>query len=121
VFGLWTNTRFESITGATSKFNAYEIGGKYAFTPALTAGLGYTFMKLTDSAQGKWHQVDASVDYALSKRTDVYVLGIYQHASGSNAGADVQAQIGSSTSYFGTSGRGSDEQIAARVGIRHKF
>lgn len=121
MFGLWTNTRFESITGATSKFNAYEIGGKYAFTPALTGGLGYTYMKLTDSAKGTWNQVDASVDYALSKRTDVYVLGIYQHASGSNSGADVQAQIGSSTSYFGTSGKGTNEQIAARVGIRHKF
>ena len=122
VFGLWTNTRFESITGATSKFNAYEIGGKYAFTPALTGGLGYTYMKLTDAAQGKWQQVDASVDYALSKRTDVYVLGIYQHASGSNGGTPVQAEIGSSTSYFGTSsGKGTNEQIAARVGIRHKF
>jgi predicted porin len=121
LFALWTNTRFEAISGATSKFNAYEAGAKYAFTPAVTAGLGYTYMKLTDAAQGKWQQVDASVDYALSKRTDVYVLGIYQHASGSNNGVDVQAQIGSSTSYFGTSGRGTNDQIAARVGIRHKF
>ncbi len=121
LFALWTNTRFEAIGGATSKFNTYELGGKYAFTPAVTGSLGYTYMKLTDAAQGKWQQVDASVDYSLSKRTDVYVLGIYQHASGSNNGTDVQAQIGSSTSYFGTSGRGANDQIAARVGIRHKF
>lgn len=121
VFALWTNTRFEAISGATSKFNTYEIGGKYAFTPAITGGLGYTYMKLTDSAQGKWQQVDASADYALSKRTDVYVLGIYQHASGKNGTTPVQAQIGSSTSYFGTSGNGTSNQIAARVGIRHKF
>ncbi|SAL55907.1 porin [Caballeronia terrestris] len=121
VFGLWTNTRFESLTGATSKFNAYELGGKYAFTQALTGGLGYTYMKLTDAAQGKWQQVDASVDYALSKRTDVYLLGIYQHASGSNNGVDTQAQIGSSTSYFGTSGTGSNNQVAVRIGMRHKF
>jgi len=121
VFGLYTNTRFESTTGATSKLNAYELGGKYAFTPALTGGLGYTYMKLTDAAEGKWHQVDASVDYALSKRTDVYLLGIYQHASGSNNGVDVQAQIGSSTSYFGTSGVGSNNQVAVRVGMRHRF
>jgi hypothetical protein len=33
----------------------------------------------------------------------------------------VQAQIGSSTSYFNTSGTGSDNQLAFRVGIRHKF
>lgn len=47
----------------------------------------------------------------------MYGLVIYQKASGNN----VQAQIGSSTSYFNTSGNGSSNQIAARVGIRHKF
>lgn len=121
IFGLWTNTRFEPVTGASSKFNAFDIGGKYAFTSALTAGLGYSYMNLTDNAKGHWHQFDASVDYALSKRTDVYVLGIYQKASGRNGTNDVQAQIGSATSYFGTSGLGEDDQLAFRVGIRHKF
>ncbi|WP_250453174.1 porin [Caballeronia sp. ATUFL_M2_KS44] len=121
VFGLWTNTRFEPITGASSRFNAFDIGGKYAFTPALTAGLGYTYMDLYDNLSGHWHQVDASLDYALSKRTDVYALAIYQKASGSNRGVENQAQIGSSTNYFGTSGVGEDNQLAFRVGIRHKF
>ncbi|MDR5783177.1 porin [Caballeronia sp. LZ065] len=121
IFGLWTNTRFEPVTGASSKFNAFDIGGKYAFTSALTAGLGYSYMNLTDNAKGHWHQFDASVDYALSKRTDVYVLGIYQKASGRNGTTDVQAQIGSATSYFGTSGLGENDQLAFRVGIRHKF
>ncbi|MDR5762074.1 porin [Caballeronia sp. LZ035] len=121
IFGLWTNTRFEPVTGASSKFNAFDIGGKYAFTSALTAGLGYSYMNLTDNAKGHWHQFDASVDYALSKRTDVYVLGIYQKASGRNGTNDVQAQIGSATSYFGTSGVGENDQLAFRVGIRHKF
>ncbi|SAK55105.1 porin [Caballeronia pedi] len=121
VFGLWTNTLFTPITGASSKLNAFDIGGKYAFTSALTAGLGYTYMNMSGNFGGHWHQLDASVDYALSKRTDVYVLGIYQKASGSNRGVENQAQIGSSTSYFGTSGVGEDDQLAFRVGIRHKF
>ncbi|BAN25008.1 porin [Caballeronia insecticola] len=121
VFGLWTNTRFEPITGASSKLNAFDIGGKYNFTSALTAGLGYTYMDLTDNFKGHWHQVDASVDYALSKRTDVYALAIYQKASGSNNGVENQAQIGSATSYFGSSGLGENNQLAFRVGIRHKF
>ncbi|WP_250510219.1 porin [Caballeronia sp. GACF4] len=121
VFGLWTNTRFEPITGASSKLNAFDIGGKYAFTSAITAALGYTYMDVTDGVEGHWHQIDASFDYALSKRTDVYALGIYQRASGSNRGAENQAQIGSSTSYFGTSGTGSNNQLAFRLGVRHKF
>ena len=121
VFVLWTNTRFESIANVSAKANVYEAGGKYAFTPALTGGIGYTFTDLNGSVGGRWNEGVASVDYALSRRTDVYVLGIYQHAAGSNKGVDVQSEIGSSTSFFGSSGTGANSQIAARVGIRHKF
>jgi predicted porin len=117
LFALYTNTRFEPITGASTTFAAYELGAKYAFTPALTASAGYTYMHLSDANRGHFNQVDLSVDYALSKRTDVYGLGIYQAAAGHN----LQAQIGSSTSYFNTSGAGADNQLAFRVGIRHKF
>jgi hypothetical protein len=51
----------------------------------------------------------------------VYGLGIYQIASGRNGTQDVQAQIGSSTSFFGPSGPGADNQLAFRVGVRHRF
>jgi predicted porin len=123
VYANWTHTKFEPIAGADSKLNNYEIGGKYLFTPSLNAGLGYTFSKLDDNTEGKWHQINASVDYALSKRTDVYVIGAYQKASGENTVAGrvvpVQAQIGSSTSYVGQAG--ANTQFAARVGVRHRF
>ncbi|OXH83512.1 porin, partial [Burkholderia multivorans] len=99
-------------------YNAYEAGLKYAITPALSAAAGYTYTNATQSGNSAhWNQGNLALDYALSKRTDVYGLVIYQKASGNN----VQAQIGSSTSYFNTSGNGSSNQIAARVGIRHKF
>lgn len=65
------------------------------------------------------------LDYALSKRTDVYALVIYQKALGSNTinGRDVpvQAEIGSSSSFIGNSGTGANNQVAARIGLRHKF
>ncbi|WP_116135320.1 porin [Trinickia diaoshuihuensis] len=120
----WTNTRLVQLPGTGPSnlvFDAYEAGGKYSFTPALTAGLGYTYMHLSDAASGHFNQVDLSLDYALSKRTDVYVLGVYQNASGTNGTTPLQAQIGDSTSYFGPSGNNSQSQVAARVGIRHKF
>ncbi len=123
----WTNTRLVQLpgTGATNLvFDAYDVGGKYSFTPALTAGVGYTYMHMADLTNAHFNQADLSLDYALSKRTDVYVLGVYQKASGhlNNAAATpVQAQIGDSTSFFGPSGSNSQSQIAARVGIRHKF
>jgi predicted porin len=121
LWALYTNTRFEPITGGSTTFAAYEAGAKYAFTAALTVGAGYTYMHLSDANTGHWNQGDLSVDYALSKRTDVYALGIYQIASGRNGTQDVQAQIGSSTSFFGPSGSGADNQLAFRVGVRHRF
>ncbi|MEM5436552.1 porin [Paraburkholderia diazotrophica] len=123
VWANWTHTKFEPLTGASSKLNNYEIGGRYAFTPALSAGLGYTFSKLDDRYEGKWHQFNGAVDYALSKRTDVYVLAIYQKASGSNTVAGrnvpVQAEIGSSSSFIGNAG--ANTQLVTRIGLRHKF
>jgi predicted porin len=124
LWALYTNTRFVPITGKATQIDAYEAGAKYAFTPALTTGLGYTYMNIGGGSniKGHWNQIDASVDYALSKRTDVYVLGIYQIASGHNGAVPLQAMIGSNqTSYFGTSGTTADNQLAFRVGIRHKF
>jgi len=120
-WALWTNTRFVPVTGTALLFDTYEAGAKYAITPAFTAGLGYTYMHLNDAAKGHFNQVDLSLDYALSKRTDVYVLGIYQNAAGKNGNTAVQAQIGDATSFFGPSGSESQSQVAARVGIRHKF
>ncbi|ALL70525.1 Outer membrane protein porin (plasmid) [Paraburkholderia caribensis MBA4] len=123
VFANWTHTKFEPLTGESSKLNNYEIGGRWGFTPALSAGLGYTFSKLDDRFEGKWHQINSSVDYALSKRTDVYVLAIYQKASGSNVVAGrnvpVQAEIGSSSSFIGNAG--ANTQFVTRVGLRHRF
>ncbi|SIT35062.1 Porin Gram-negative type [Paraburkholderia ribeironis] len=121
LWALYTNTRFEPVTGSSTTFATYEAGAKYAFTPAITGGLGYTYMHLSNANTGHFNQVNLSADYALSKRTDVYALGIYQIASGRNGTQDLQAQIGSSTSYFNTSGLGADNQLAFRVAIRHKF
>ncbi|MFM0739348.1 porin [Paraburkholderia xenovorans] len=121
LWALYTNTRFEAISGAASTFTAYDVGAKYSFTAALNVGAGYTYMHLSNATKGHWNQADLSVDYSLSKRTDVYALGIYQIASGRNGTQDVQAQIGSNTSFFGPSGQGADNQLAFRVGIRHRF
>ncbi|RFU49431.1 porin [Paraburkholderia sp. DHOC27] len=121
MWALWTHTNIDQITGHMTEFNAYEAGAKYAITPALTGALGYTYMQAKDLTNGHWNQVDASVDYALSKRTDVYLLGIYQDASGKTAkNADLQSQIGVSTSSY-LPVAGASTQLAVRVGIRHKF
>jgi predicted porin len=120
-YGLWTNTRLASANGMASTFNAFEGGGLYHFTPALTAALGYTRSQLRGSQDGTWNQINSSLDYSFSKRTDVYLLAIYQKASGSNDGVPVQAQIGKTTTYFGPSGTGASNQLVFRLGVHHTF
>jgi predicted porin len=122
LWALWTNTLFSPITGSSTLYNAYEVGGKYALTPALSGAVGYTYSRASGSFGGHWNQVNAAVDYALSKRTDVYLLGAYQQASGTVNGQNVQAQIGSSaSSFFQPSGSDATNQGVVRVGVRHKF
>jgi predicted porin len=115
----FTNVRYDDsngVLGNTVRFNNYEVWGNYHLTPAATLGLGYTY---TDGhvdfngATPKYGQVNFMADYALSKRTDVYFMGIYQHAM-----ADAFADI-----YQGLTGNQSTttNQVVARVGIRHKF
>jgi predicted porin len=123
VWALYTNTLFSPISLGSSNYDVYDLGGKYAFTQALSLAVGYSYMHLQGgTGNGHWNQINTALDYALSKRTDVYLLGIYQDASGKAGNANLQAQIGdSASSYFGTSGSTSTNQLAFRIGMRHKF
>lgn len=129
---VWTHTQLDnigslnvngnsfSVGGANLHLDNYEVNGRYALTPALSLAGAYTF---TDgkyegglgTQDPKWQQASLQTDYALSKRTDVYVEGVYQHASGGGntpfANATINTLSPSST----------DNQVAATVGLRHRF
>jgi predicted porin len=103
-------------TSGTGKFHNAELNFKYQLTPALLVGAAYDYTKGYGLGDAKYHQGTVGVDYFLSKRTDVYVDGLYQHASGTDstnraAVANINGLAPSSTS----------NQVAALVGIRHKF
>ncbi|AJK45677.1 porin [Burkholderia plantarii] len=119
----WTHTQFQPLLLPSSTLNNYEIGGKYQLATPLAASLAYTFSDLGGTFDGRWHQLSGALDYALSRRTDVYLLAVYQHAAGSNTVAGrvvpVQAEIGSSSSFLGNAGANS--QFATRIGLRHRF
>jgi predicted porin len=104
-------------------FNNVEVNFKYQLTPALLAGAAFDYTKGSDvnSTSGenpgaKYYQGALGVDYFLSKRTDVYVIGIYQKATGTDStGAAAVASINNLTPST------SDRQSTVRIGIRHKF
>jgi len=114
-------TVLAGLGGTNLHMDNYEINGRYALTPALSLAAAYTFTdgKVSGSngtGDPKWHTATLQADYALSKRTDVYVEGAYQHASGElgSFGANVAAINSLSPSSTGN-------QVAAAIGVRHRF
>jgi predicted porin len=99
-----------------ANFNNGEVNFKYQLTPALLLGAAYDYTKGYGENGAKYHQGVIGADYFLSKRTDVYVDGVYQHASGTDStGHNSVANIN------GLSASSTQNQVAAIVGIRHKF
>lgn len=99
--------------------NNVEANFKYQITPNLLCGLAYDYTK-GSSVKGltgaSYQQIASGVDYFLSKRTDVYVIGVYQKASGTDStGKEAVAAIN------GPSASADDKQAIVRIGMRHKF
>ena len=126
VGATYSNTQFKdlgqtAVAGArtvsgSAKFHNAELNFKYQLTPALLLGAAYDYTKAYSVANEKIHQGVLGADYFLSKRTDFYIDAIYQHASGTNSlGTTATAQIN------GLSASSTSNQVAAIVGIRHKF
>jgi predicted porin len=130
----YSNTRFSNLgdlsAGAnphgysgTASFNNVELNAQYQFTPAFLVGAAYDYTnggsvasKNGEKPDARYHQVSAGADYFLSKRTDVYCVGVYQKASGIDS-RDVAA-VASVNNLTPSS---SNHVAVVRVGIRHKF
>ncbi|PTQ92083.1 putative porin [Paraburkholderia sp. GV068] len=111
---LYSHVNYRYLDGTSLHLNNYEISGEYFITPALIAGLGYYYTNGAYSSPDvspHWNQVDAGLDYLLSKRTDLYFYGVYQRAG---AGAR-QAGI------FLIPVSSSRQQTLVSAGIRHAF
>jgi general bacterial porin, GBP family len=115
-----TNDGYSALSGNSLRFDNYEINTRYALTPALSLAGAYTFTNgsfstNTGDTKPKYHQFSLLADYGLSKRTDVYLEGVYQHASGGDGGLLGDAAIN------GVSPSTTDQQVAVTVGMRHRF
>ncbi|TDY15609.1 putative porin [Paraburkholderia sp. BL6665CI2N2] len=108
IFGLVTDVQLSS--GAKQRATTFEGGAAYTLRPDLSLAAGYQFQKRNNDV-GSANQLTLSADYFLSKQTDVYLVGALGHDYG--YGAQVQAGYGSVSS--------TSTQVAARVGLRHKF
>ena len=127
---VYSNTRFRDLgdlssgpnprgLNGTAAFNNVEVNFRYQFTPALLWGAAYDYTRAgSTGGQGgaTYNQFATGVDYLLSKRTDVYLIGVYQKASGTDStGHAAVAAIN------GPSASADDKQAVIRIGLRHKF
>ncbi|MDE1180103.1 porin [Paraburkholderia sp.] len=116
----------QSAFGSTEKYNTGQGFFNYQATPAMLVGVGYSYTKSSGDTGATYHQVSLGADYNLSKRTDVYLVGAWAHASGSTRDGDTTSatylqsvSASASVGSYGVSGTSSQEIVS--LGIRHKF
>ncbi|NIE66941.1 porin [Burkholderia sp. Ax-1719] len=109
-------------TLSSLRFNNFEVNAKYQFTPVFFVGAAYTYTRTSFNASSgqlhpQFHTAGLMADYNLSKRTDVYVQGGYQHAAGDKTGSVLDvAYVPGADGVSSTA-----NQLVLRAGIRHKF
>jgi predicted porin len=125
-FGLaYSNSQYKadgaSVFASTEKYNTGQGFLNYQATPALLLGVGYSYTKSSGDTGATYHQASLGVDYSLSKRTDVYLVGAYTHASGDTLSANGTAVVAAQASVgsYGYGGTSTQELVA--LGLRHKF
>ena len=106
-FGVITQVKN---TDTNAKATTYELGTVYALTPLWDLAAAYQFQKRNQGV-GNAQALVATVDYKISKRTDLYVGAVYDRDKGYNAypvfGGGIQSSTGN--------------QSALRLGMRHRF
>jgi predicted porin len=109
----YTNVLFDYLDTSGLRLQNAELSLTHNITPSLLVGAAYIYTtgKYSDSEEPHYNQVNLGIDYSLSRRTDVYLVGLYQRAGG----AAQYAQIFSSTA----STSNSETQVIA--GVRTRF
>ncbi|MFP6560406.1 porin [Paraburkholderia sp. B3] len=130
---LWTHSQLQgSYAFAPVPLNAHfdnvELNGTYGITPALALVGDYTYTTGKTSGSGtvsgtpRWHSMTLGTDYSLSRRTDIYLAGVYQHASGDVYNDGQGDVIGNTTSIAGMLPPSSTpNQVGVTAGLRHRF
>lgn len=111
------------LSGSATAFNSVELNFKYQLTSALLLGAAYNWVKgsSVETADGvtigaTYNQLEGGADYSLSRRTDIYLVGVYQHASGIDSTGEV-----AHASIDGLTPSSTNNQLGLRVALRTRF
>ncbi|WP_232446469.1 porin [Burkholderia ubonensis] len=120
VTGVLQGGSIAALKGNSLVFDNFSIDGRYFVTRAFSLAAAYTYtMGRFESRAGetrpKWNQVVAQADYAFTKRTDVYLEGVYQSVSGGRGNPAFNATI------WTLAPSANDNQVIVALGLRHRF
>jgi predicted porin len=129
-FGVaYSNTQFRGL-GSNPSLNTFNYSGsttlstvgaslRYQATPFLRFGTSFDYTEggsVGNKGGAKYEQLNLGTAYSLSKSTEVYVTGAYQHASGTDSlGRPAVAAIGYLTPST------TNKQVAVSAGVKHLF
>jgi predicted porin len=118
---VYTQTNLTQLfqTGFSTHFQNFEGNIRYGLTPVVELSAAYTYSRAggnAGSGSPHWNQVSAMADYRLSRRTDVYLQGVWQGISASSNSPLGVAWINGVSAPSSTS-----NQVEATVGLRHRF
>ncbi|WP_020070557.1 porin [Paraburkholderia caledonica] len=104
-----------SFAGDSARFQNFEGNIRYFVTPSVLLSGAYTYTRsnLGGGLAPNYNQVSLLADYLLSKRTDLYLIGQYQHVS---SNPEVHAYLNTLSATSST-----QTQINVSAGIRHRF
>ncbi|TAM00763.1 MAG: porin [Paraburkholderia sp.] len=110
-----------SAFSSSQHFNTVGAFVGYQLNPATLLGLGYNWTHGSGDVSNTYNQVSLGADYNLSKRTDLYVVAAYQHASGHQRNTDGSISSAGAAIASYNNDSASDSQSMVNIGIRHKF
>lgn len=135
---LWSHSQIDDVSGVFSfgtgsylgsddtsagtlagslRLDNFEVNAKYALTSALSVSGAYTYTRgAYNGTSPGWNTLMLQSDYALSKRTDFYVEGVYQNVHGAPADSVLSHAMINTLSPSST-----NSQVAVTVGVRHAF
>ncbi|ASL48298.1 Outer membrane porin protein [Burkholderia sp. AD24] len=130
IFGAaYSNTQFRGL-GSNASLNTLNYNGsttlstvsaslRYQATPYLRFGTSFDYTQggsVGSKGNAKYEQLNLGSAYSLSKATELYLTGAFQHASGTDSlGRPAVAAIG----YLTPSA--TDRQVAVSAGLKHLF
>jgi predicted porin len=125
---VYTNTRFAGLGSSSgpnplgysgsATFNIVEANVTWRVNAPLSLSLSYSYTAASgpDASNAHYNQYNAGVHYAFSKRTDVYMVMVYQHASGVDSlGQPAVASIN------GMTPSATRQQFVDAIGLAHRF